>query len=472
MGYPKSARAGIGGRGEEDSRTSWFHTYVQDDWRLRSNLTVNYGLRYEINQHLREVDNRLSSIDFSVPGGRYVIASDDQGNISPAAEALLPLIPIPWVTSADIGWDRSLLRPSYRRFAPRLGLALTLGERARTVIRGGYGIFLNQWAYSVQTAFTRNLPFFLLKQVEAAADDPLPTLTTRGILTSDPTGSVGGAIMDHDFRTEYTQTWSAGIQHEVRPRLVVEGFYMGSSTIGADNSTLRNVPVPGPGPIDPRRSVPELAGIPTIRFDGSSIYHALTLKAEKRLADGHAFSANYTLSTSRDDASSPGPTEAEANMPQDVRDLDAENGRSSFDHRHVLVASGTYEVPFLRNATGWRQAVGGNWRVNAIVTLQSGGALHRQSRDRQCQYWGRSGPAPQRVWRSESEQRPDTRAVVRHGRVFPARAVYLRERPPEQGSGARVCKRGCLSPERLGSCERHSAGVSLGSVQSPQPCQL
>ena len=370
LGYPKSARAGIGGRGEEDSRTSWFHTYVQDDWRLRSNLTVNYGLRYEINQHLREVDNRLSSIDFSVPGGRYVIASDDQGNISPAAEALLPLIPIPWVTSADIGWDRSLLRPSYRRFAPRVGLALTLGERAQTVVRGGYGIFLNQWAYSVQTAFTRNLPFFLLKQVEA--DDPLPTLTTRGILTSDPTGSVGGAIMDHDFRTEYTQTWSAGIQHEVRPRVVVEGFYMGSSTIGADNSTLRNVPVPGPGPIDPRRSVPELAGIPTIRFDGTSIYHALTLKGEKRLADGYAFSANYTLSTSRDDASSPGPTEAEANMPQDVRDLDAEKGRSSFDHRHVLVASGTYELPLLRNATGWRQAVGGNWRVNAIVTLQSG----------------------------------------------------------------------------------------------------
>ena len=372
LGYPKSARAGIGGRGEEDSRTSWFHTYVQDDWRLRSNLTVNYGLRYEINQHLREADNRLSSIDFSVPGGRYVIASDDQGNISPAAQALLPLIPIPWVTSADIGWDRSLLRPSYRRFAPRFGLALTVGEQARTVVRGGYGIFLNQWAYSVQTAFTRNLPFFLLKQVEAAADDPLPTLTTRGILTSDPTGSIGGAIMDHDFRTEYTQTWSAGIQHEVRPQVVVEGFYMGSSTIGADNSTLRNVPVPGPGPIAPRRQVPELAGIPTIRFDGTSIYHALTLKGEKRLADGYAFSANYTLSTSRDDASSPGPTEAEANMPQDVRNLDAEQGRSSFDHRHVLVASGTYEVPFLRNATGWRQGVGGNWRVNAIVTLQSG----------------------------------------------------------------------------------------------------
>ena len=373
LGYPKSARAGIGGRGDEDGRTNWLHTYIQDDWRLRSNLTVNYGLRYEINQHMRDVNNRLSTIDFSVPGGRYVIASGDDGNISPMAEALLPLIPIPWVTSAEIGWDRGLLRPSYRRYAPRVGFALTLGDAGLTVVRGGYGIFLNQWAYSVQTAFTRNLPFFFLKQVEAAADDPIPTLATRDILTADPTGSIGGAIMDHDgYRTEYTQTWSVGLQQALSPNTVIEGFYMGSYTTGADNSTVRNVPVPGPGPIDPRRPVPQLSGISMIRFDGWSVYHALTLKTEKRFSNGYSLSANYTWSKSLDDASSPGPTEAETNRPQDVRNLDAERGLSSFDRRHVVVASGIYEFPFLEGAGGWQEALGGGWRLSAIVTLQTG----------------------------------------------------------------------------------------------------
>ena len=131
LGYPVAGRSGIGGRGSEDARTTWLHMYAQDDWRPRDNLTVNFGLRYEINQHMTDVENRLSSIDFSVPGGRYVIASDDDGNISPDAAALLPLIPIPWVTSAEIGWDNSLLRPSKKRFAPRLGFALTLGDEAQ-----------------------------------------------------------------------------------------------------------------------------------------------------------------------------------------------------------------------------------------------------------------------------------------------------------------------------------------------------
>ena len=187
LGYPVSATSGVGGRGDEDARTTWLHLYAQDDWRLRDNLTVNAGLRYEINRHMYDVDNRLSSIDFTVPGGRYVIASDDQGNISPDADALLPLIPIPWVTSSQIGWDRSLLRPSHRRFAPRVGFALTTDD-ARTVIRGGYGIFLNQWAYSVQTSFTRNLPFFFLKQMDVPVEQVVPTRQTGDILTGEPTG--------------------------------------------------------------------------------------------------------------------------------------------------------------------------------------------------------------------------------------------------------------------------------------------
>ena len=372
LGYPTSARAGIGG-GDENARTTWLHLYAQDDWRARDNLTINYGLRYELNSHLKDVDNRLSSIDLSVPGGRYVIASDDAGTISPDAEALLPLIPIPWVTSSEIGWERSLLRPSKKRFAPRVGVALALGETHPTVIRGGYGIFLNQWAYSVQTAFTRNLPFFFLKQVDAPSDQLVPTLQTRDILTADPTGNIAGSIMDNDFQVEYTQTWSGGIQIEALPRTMLEVSYMGSYTIGADNSTIRNVPEPGPGQIDTRRPIPELSAIRAIRFDGRSIYHAVTFKAERRFDGRYSFNAAYTLSRSRDDASSPGATAFESNVPQDVNNIfPGENALSSFDHRHQFVASGTYQLPFFEGAGGAAEALGRGWRVNAIVTLQSG----------------------------------------------------------------------------------------------------
>ena len=164
LGYPTTAVSGIG-RGDQDGRTNWLHLYAQDDWRVRRNLTLNLGLRYEYNQHMRAEDNRLSSVDYQTPGGRFVIASDDEGRINPEAQALLPLMPIPYVSSADAGWERGLLSPSKVRLAPRTGFALSLADD-RAVVRGGYGIFLNQWAYSVQTAFSRNLPFFYTKQVD------------------------------------------------------------------------------------------------------------------------------------------------------------------------------------------------------------------------------------------------------------------------------------------------------------------
>ena len=373
LGYPVQSRSGIGGRGSEDGRTNWLHLYAQDDWRMKDNLTVNFGLRYEINQHMHDVNNRLSSIDFSVPGGRYVIASDANGNISPSASALLPLIPIPWVPSSEIGWDRSLLRPSKKRFAPRLGFAYVPDEDGKTVVRGGYGIFLNQWAYSVQTLFARNLPFFFMKQVDVPATQFVPTFNTRTMLSSDPTGSIGGSIMDHDYQVEYTQTWSGGVQREVIPGTVVEVFYMGSYTLGADNSTIHNVPLPGAGSISSRRDIPALSGIRAIRFDGTSIYHAVTFKAERRLRDNVALNTAYTLSRSRDDASSPGATAFESNVPQNVRDIfPGEQALSSFDHRHQFVSSGSFEFPSLQGSGGWQEDLFGNWRINGVVTIQSG----------------------------------------------------------------------------------------------------
>jgi hypothetical protein len=357
LGYPSSASVGVG-RAEEDSRTNWIHTYVQDDWEPLKGLSINVGLRYEYNQQMREVDNRLSAVDLTVPGGRYVIASDNGGTLSPTANALLPLLPIPFTTSDMAGWDRSLLRPSYRRYAPRFGLAWTPPGQQSTIIRAGYGVFLNQWAYSVQQAFARNLPFFLLKNVNTPADALAPSLRTSDILTSTALGNISGNTMDHDYRTEYTQTWTLGVQRQLTPSMVIEVSYMGNHTVGADNGNVLNVPVPGEGPIDPRRPIPQLSSIRTIRWNGFGTYNALTVRAERRLAAGLTLATNYAWSKSIDDASDPGPTAYEQNLPQDVRNLNAEKGLSSYDHRHRFVSSFVYELK--------------GWQLGGIVTIQSG----------------------------------------------------------------------------------------------------
>ena len=105
-------------------------------------------------------------------------------------------------------------------------------------------------------------------------------------------------------------------------------------------------------------------------FYGKSIYHGLTVKAEQRLRRNYSYSVSYTLSSSMDDASSPGATESETNVPQNVRNIFDDTGEwahSSFDHRHLFVASGTYEVPLFAGAGGLKGILGGGWRVTGVV---------------------------------------------------------------------------------------------------------
>jgi hypothetical protein len=318
---------------------------------------------------MNDVNNQLSAVDLSVPGGRFVIASDDHGSISPAAQPLLPQIPIPYLTSSQAGWTAALLRPSYLRFAPRAGGAWSIGQG--TVIRGGFGVFLNQWAYSVQQAFAQNLPFFLLKTVNAPSDTKVPPYQTETILLASGSGTIGGATMDHNFQTEYAKNATASIQRTISSDTMVEVSYLWSGITGADSSTVLNVPQPGPGAIAARRPVPQLANISEIRWNGYSNYNGVTFKITRRSSHGLSYSANYTLSKAIDDASDPGATVAETNLPQNVYDLSSERAPSSFDHRHRVVANVIYAPPNPGGSGVW-SALGRDWQVTGIATLQSG----------------------------------------------------------------------------------------------------
>jgi hypothetical protein len=369
LGYPGAGQVGIG-LAAEQGRTTWLHLYGQDEWHAASTLTLDYGLRYEINGQMTDANNQLSAINFNVPGGEYVVASNAQGQISPAAQPLLSQIPIPSVTSQQAGWTPGLLQPSYLRFAPRLGVAWS--ATPRTVVRAGFGVFLNQWAYSVQQALAENLPFYFVKTVSVPGDATVPQYTTENVLLANNTGSIGGSDMDNAFHTEYAKNYTVSLQHRLASTTMVEVSYLGSRVTGADSSTILNVPQPGPGPIGPRRPVPQLGNISDIRWNGYSIYNGLTVQVARRSASGFSYSASYTLSKSIDDASDTGATVAESNVPQNVYDLAGERALSSFDHRHRFVGNAIYAFPEVTGGPEPLRAIGSGWRLNGIVTLQSG----------------------------------------------------------------------------------------------------
>ena len=325
---------------------------------------------------MHDVDNRLSSVDLSTPGGRFVIASDENGDINPSAQALLPLIPIPYVTSAEAGWDRGLLDPSAVRLAPRTGFALSLDD-ARAVVRGGYGIFLNQWAYSVQTAFARNLPFFFTqagrRPVDAARAD-----------VSDARHPHQQSDRHRRRRASWTTTTpsstarrgAAACSTSCCRRRWSRSSYMGSWTLGADNATVRNVPEPGPGSIQARRPIPQLEPINAIRFDGKSIYHGLTFKAERRLREQlrlqrqlHALAPRKTMRRARARRSRKRTSRrtcgTSSTRPASGRTRASTIGTSSSPAARISCRSS-------RGAGGLTKALLGGWRVNAIFIAQSG----------------------------------------------------------------------------------------------------
>ena len=242
------------------TQSTWTHFYAQDDWRVTRSLTFNYGLRYEINGKITDTQNRLSSIEVD----RFVIASDDNGQISPLANGLLGLIPVPYVTSKAAGYHRSLQLPNYHHIAPRAGLAWALSDK--TVIRAGWGLFFNQAAYNIQTALTENLPFFFNKSVNTAATTLIPTLTTSNILLSSANGTIGGSSSTIPTGPSLPTPGASTCSARFGSNWVVQPSYFGSHVSGADNSTFRNVPLPGPGAIDPRR--PESAAE---RLQGDSL---------------------------------------------------------------------------------------------------------------------------------------------------------------------------------------------------------
>jgi hypothetical protein len=381
LGDPTTATGSVSnasglGRAAMDGNTNWGHFYAQDNWQIGPNVKVDLGLRYEYNQNMTDSQNRIAAIDNLTPGGRFVIASDSAGSISPLASTLLPLIPIPAVTSSAVGWNNSLLTTRPYRLAPRAGIAWNVPS-LKTVIRGSFGIYPNQAAYSIITNLAQNLPFFVTKTVNTSSTALTPAFDTENALTASSLGTVGGNDVNHNFQIEYNEVWNFTAERELTPSTFLSAAYVGSRTVHADSSTVLNVPMPGPGTIATRRPIPQLSQFNTIRWDGWASYNALTLNLRRRFFKGLTFDANWTWSHSIDDASDPGTTLNENNLPQNVYDTASEKASSSFDHRQRAVVSFVYQIPLgeVRSrprANRLLHAALGKWQAGGNFTAQMG----------------------------------------------------------------------------------------------------
>jgi Carboxypeptidase regulatory-like domain len=345
--------AWVGIRGTE------YSAYVADDWRATRKLTLNIGLRYELDTPYSEVANRWANFD---PKTATVLIAGRNG----VSE------------SAGVNTFR-------KGFAPRFGFAYQLGDR--TVVRGGAGIFWNTAGHGGNALrLQRHVPFgpifsfspgnfFVTRRVS----DGFPTIPPLDLrLADNPSGSVIG--VDPNYQPGYAEQFNLTVQHELPSSLLLKASYVGNLGRHLDTNFNLNQAVPGAGAVNNRRPFfgvrPALADVTWAVSDGLAAYHGFQFSAEKRLTHGLSGLLSYTLGHSIDTVGQSFGGGADGPLPQDPRNRRADRGNSPFDIRHRLTIAWNYALPFGKGrkwlSGGPAEYALGGWQVNSISTFQTG----------------------------------------------------------------------------------------------------
>ena len=409
-----------------------FAVYAQDSYKIIPNLTFTYGLRYEFFGVPVETQNRMSTL---------LVPADGPG-------------PFTFTQVGEGPGRASLYNDDWKDVEPRLSVAWDPFHTGKTSIRAGYGIYHDRVFGQLVSLLRGDPPFQMLEtqvcpgilafeeSLLGGAPNPsllsacaLSNLTPLSQFTSSPTvndcapagqgppcSPILPFLVDHNLRTPYSQNWSAGIQIEPVPSLLLEANYVGSKGTHLLRLVDGNPPQPAlvaqleafcvaSNPLNSGLNTPtgqcdqstlqftnlwlgqNNGSLPFIAANNSaflqatlykgiadSIYHALELNITKRFSHGFSVQGAYTFSHAIDNGADPlipvGNNIAYPPYPRSSFDLAAERGNSEFDVTHRLVANYSWEVPVGQGhkhvPEGALSKLVGGWSVSGITTISSG----------------------------------------------------------------------------------------------------
>lgn len=337
--------------------------FLQDDWKVNTNLTLNLGVRYDLDTY-------------------------DQPTVqNPAALAL--------------GFDTSRINKDRNNIAPRIGFAWTPFSN-RWVWRGGYGIFYSRTpAIALSTAFSNNglavqnrsvqfnnalfpnYPNSICGAVDAAGSSCAPP---AALAASSPPILI---VAQSDYVQPYVQQWNLTTEYEVMKDLAISVGYLGVKgtkltrfrDVNLLNPTLTTIPVVGGTPLPvlrypTQRRFSTFNRIEQIEGAGSSIYHAMTFQATKRFSRNFQALASYTWSHGIDD--NPDSTAVVPNGGDDVKlnysplfpGFDRASGETDIRNRFVI--SGVWELNYAKGLPTIARTILEGWQLSGIFTAQGG----------------------------------------------------------------------------------------------------
>lgn len=340
-------------------RVRWnWDFFATDEFKLRSDLTLNLGIRYELHPAWTEASGRQATFD--VASGKIVVPDGALDKVSP----LLPRGYVDVVEASKLGYDATkILRGEYNNFAPRIGVAWR-PRGPNTVIRAGYGIFYDVVTRAVSAGgapFSINEPSF-------TNPTPLPTLVLPQVFpasTAGPTSVTLPTAYRADLRDPYSMQYNLTIEHQ-RWNTGFRASYIGTNTRQGEWGYNYNQPVPDSRAyIDKPRPFPQYPAITYVSNGAGHQYNSLTFEAERRFTKGLGYQVSWVWA-------------------RDIGDLErGETSENAFDrHReravwldiptHRITGNLIYEFPFGKDRRGIARALLYGWEWSTVFSSYSG----------------------------------------------------------------------------------------------------
>jgi hypothetical protein len=354
FGFPNQAKVRYGSSANY-FRSSAYSAYVVDDWKVRSNLSLNLGLRYEYFSPYTEKYGRMSNLDLA-PGvtGAMVVTPGQIGTYTGA-------------------FPRALIDGDRKNLSPRGAVAWRPTPKRHIILRAGYSIFYNGSIYGELPGRLASQPPFAHSNSILASLDYALRLATG--FTSASTKTINNSFaIDRYYKDGYAQTWNFAVEQNLSKAWVLELSYLGTKGTRLDVERAPNRALPGsPLTAEDRRLIGNAVGFTYETSDGNSIFHAGQVRLTRKLSKGLSVQGLYTYSKSIDDASVLGG--GAAVVAQNDKNLRAERGLSTFDQRQSFNLAFTEQSPVGRRVPLASPALTGvlrSWILSGNIAALSG----------------------------------------------------------------------------------------------------